>query len=198
MSSMNRQVILVTGTPCVGKTTLSKQLSEDLKAFYVNLTALAEKENLIESRDKERDTAIISEAKMRRKLKQLIENSDSEIIIVDGHYAAAVTPKQLVTYIFVLRRNPHELRDFMQKRGYNSQKQAENLSAEILDVCLVEALQEFPREKICELDLTGKTLNETLTAVKDVLAGKQKCSVGKVDWLGLLVQEGTADEYLNM
>ncbi len=76
-------------------------------------------------------------------------------------------------------------------------KQSENLSAEILDVCLVEALQKQPIEKVCEIDITGKTVDDTLTEVLKVLEGKQKCYVGCVDWLGLLEREGKIDEYLN-
>jgi adenylate kinase len=193
---MDKHVILITGTPCVGKTTLAQKLAQTLNAQYVNLTELAETENLIKEKDPQRDTAIIDEAKMRRKLKQLIEKTENANIIIDGHYAAAVTPKLLVSHIFVLRRHPKQLRELMQKRGYTQQKQSENLSAEILDVCLVEALQKYPEEKICELNITNKTIDETLTEVLNVLEGKQKCNIGTVDWLGMLEREGKTDEYL--
>lgn len=193
---MNKRVILITGTPCVGKTTLAKKLTKALNALYVNLTDLAEKEQLILDKDKERDTTIIDETKMRRKLKKIIDNTDTADIIIDGHYAAAVTPKKATTQIFVLRRNPKELRNFMQKRGFSQRKQDENLSAEILDVCLVEALRNHPKEKVCELDVTGKTVKDTLKEVLSVLEGKTKCDVGCVDWLGMLEREGKIDEFL--
>jgi len=194
---MDKRVILITGTPCVGKTTLAKRLTDTLSAEYVNLTELAEAENLIVEKDPQRDTAIIDEVKMRRKLKHLITKSKNENVIIDGHYAAAVTPKALVTNVFVLRRNPHQLRELMTQRGYRPKKQSENLSAEILDVCLMEALQKLPTEKICELDITDKTLEETLATVVAVLDGKQRCYVGTVDWLGLLEREGKTDQYLD-
>lgn len=193
---MNKRVILITGTPCVGKTTLAKKLTKALNALYVNLTDLAEEEQLILDKDKERDTTIIDETKMRRKLKQIITNTDTTDIIIDGHYAAAVTPKTTVTNILVLRRNPKELRELMQKRGFSQRKQDENLSAEILDICLVEALRSHPKEKVCELDVTGKTVDDTLKTVLLVLEGKTKCGVGYVDWLGMLEREGKTGEFL--
>ena len=193
---MNKQVILVTGTPCVGKTTLAKGLTEELNGEYVNLTELAESQGLILEKDQQRDTLVIDDAKMRRRLKKLIEKSSNTSVIIDGHYAAAVTPKMLVTNVFVLRRNPEQLREFMIKRGYNQQKQSENLSAEILDVCLMEALQKQDKEKICELDCSDKTLAELLSQVKAVIEGKQQCSVGSVDWLGMLEFKGKTDQYL--
>ncbi len=193
---MNKRVILITGTPCVGKTTLAQKLTTALNAQYLNLTDLAEKEKLTQGKDKERDTTIIDEAKMRRKLQQIINSTDSADIIIDGHYAAAVTPKTATTHLFVLRRNPIELRELMQKRGFSQHKQDENLSAEILDVCLVEALRSHPKEKVCELDVTGKTAEDTLKEVLSVLEGKTKCNVGCVDWLGMLEREGKVAEFL--
>jgi adenylate kinase len=192
---MNKRVILITGTPAVGKTTLAKKLAEELKAQYMNLTELSEKEHLELREDKERDTMVVDEVKMRRKLKEIIATAQSDVVI-DGHYAAAVTLKTLVTKVFVLRRNPIELRGFMQKRGYSQSKQDENLAAEILDVCLVEALQKQEKEKVCEFDVTGKTVEDELAEVLAVLEGKKKCYVGGVDWLGLLEREGKLDEYL--
>jgi adenylate kinase len=192
---MNKRVILITGTPAVGKTTLAKKLAEELKAQYMNLTELSEKEHLELREDKERDTMVVDEVKMRRKLKEIIATAQSDVVI-DGHYAAAVTLKTLVTKVFVLRRNPIELRGFMQKRGYSQSKQDENLAAEILDVCLVEALQKQEKEKVCEVDLTGKTVEDELAEVLAVLEDKKKCHVGGVDWLGLLEREGKLDEYL--
>ena len=192
--TMNKRVILITGTPAVGKTTLAKKLAQQLNAQYINLTELAQKEHLALEKDTQRDTTIIDETKMRRKLKTIITKTENDIII-DGHYAAAVTPKTLVTHVFVLRRNPMELREFMKQRGYSEPKQDENLSAEILDVCLVEAIR-TQKGKVCELDVTGKTVEDTLERVLAVLEGKRQCSVGCVDWLGMLEREGKTDEYL--
>jgi adenylate kinase len=192
---MANRVILVTGTPAVGKTTVARRLAEHQSADYVNLTEFAYKENLVLEEDKSRKTAIIDEAKMRRKLKALIRESKKNVV-VDGHYAAAVTPKSMVTNVFVLRRNPIQLRELMRKRQYDEAKQKENLEAEILDVCLVEALSKQEKSKVCELDVSDKTVNETLNEILDVLEGKRGCYVGCVDWLGMLEREGKTAEFL--
>jgi adenylate kinase len=192
---MQKRVILITGTPATGKTTLAQKLAATLNAHYINLTDLAKKEKLITAQDTQRDTAIINETKMRRKLAAIIKTDQTDIVI-DGHYAAAVTPKTQTTHIFVLRRNPTELRPLMQQRGYSKQKQDENIAAEILDVVLTETLQKHPKEKICEIDTTTKTPQETLNDVLAVLEGKKKCRIGCVDWITTLETEGKLDEYL--
>jgi adenylate kinase len=193
---MNKRVILITGTPCTGKTTLATKLAAQLNAQYINLTEFAQKEHLVARKDKQRDTDIINETKMRQKLQQTIDNATPAEIVIDGHYAAAVAPKAAITKIIVLRRNPIELRQLMQNKGFNQQKQDENLAAEILDVCLIEALQQHPKEKVCELDVTEKTVETTLNEVLMVLEGKKECNVGNVDWLGMLEQMGKIDEFL--
>jgi adenylate kinase len=190
-----KRVILITGTPCTGKTTAAKQLAAKLKAQYINLTDYAKTYGLTLGEDKERKTTIIDEEAMQTKLAETINASDNTNIIIDGHYAAAVTPPNLATHVFVLRRNPKELKEFMQKCGFSEAKLNENLSAEILDSCLIEALQ-TQQGKVCELDVTGKTVEETVTDILDVLEKRKKCFSGSVDWLGLLEREGLTDQYL--
>jgi len=194
---MEKQTILVTGTPCVGKTTVSLRLAKELDALYINLTELAKKENLTLCEDEKRKTTIVDETKMRRKLKRIIQKETGNIV-VDGHYAAAVVPKSLVTRVFVLRRNPLELRKFMENCGFQGPKLWENLAAEILDVCLVEALREQENDKVCELDVTGKPTENVVTDVIAVLKGQKKCRVGGVDWLGILETQGVLGEYLRV
>jgi adenylate kinase len=192
---MNKRVILITGTPCTGKTTTAKQLTTMLDALYINLTDYAKTYDLTLGEDKQRKTTIIDEKRMRTKLRQTINSANKANVIIDGHYASAVTPKNLVTNVFVLRRNPKELRQFMEKCGFEGAKLWENLSAEILDICLAEAVQAQPG-KVCELDVTGETVDEVVNEIIDVLEKGKKCYAGYVDWLGMLEQEGVTDQYL--
>jgi len=195
---MNKRVILLTGTPCVGKTTIARQLSKKLDALYVNLTEFAEKENLTMGQDEKRKTVIINEDKMRKKLLQTIDTSQKSNIIIDGHYAAAVVPRNRVAHVFVLRRNPVELRKFMEKCGFQGPKLWENLASEILDVCLVEALSEHEKERVCEMDVTGRTVESVVTGILAIIDSRRKCRVGCVDWLGMLETQGLLDEYLKV
>jgi len=195
---MDKRVILITGTPCVGKTTVARELATRLDALYVNLTELAKQHNLILGEDKERHTAIVDENKMRHKLTEMINSAEKTNIVIDGHYAAAVTPKNKVTRVFVLRRNPVELREFMVKCGFKNQKLWENLASEILDICLVEALQEQEEEKVCELDATEKTIGEVVGEILAILDNRKKCRTSGIDWLGMLEREGKVEEYLRL
>ena len=195
---MNKRVILITGTPCTGKTTIAKQLTAKLDALYINLTDFANTLNLIKDEDKERKTAIIDEKKMRADIAESIDAAEKTTIIVDGHYAAAVVPQHYVTRIFVLRRNPIELRRFMEKLGFQGSKLWENLASEILDVGLFEALREHKREKVWEVDVSGKKAEEATSEIMSVLESPKKFHEDGVDWLGMLEKEGLLGEYLKI
>jgi adenylate kinase len=193
---MIKRVIVITGTPCVGKTTVAQELATKLGAYYINLTEFAKQNNLILGEDEERHTSIVDEDKMREKLAESIETTQKTDIIIDGHYAPAVTPKDKVTNVFVLRRNPIQLREFMVKCGFKDQKLWENMASEILDVCLVDALQAQDIQKVCELDVSEQTVKEVVDDLSAILAGRKKCHVGGIDWLGMLEAQGILDVYL--
>ncbi len=190
-----QRVILITGTPCVGKTTIAKALTAKLNAEYINLTDYAKANNLTKGQDPERDTLIIDEEGMQQSLSETIDTSTNQTIVIDGHYAAAVTPNQHIAQVFVLRRHPKELKEFMEKRGYSGIKLWENLQAEIIDVCLGEAV-EVHAGRVCELDVTGKPVEAVVEDIVAILEKRKACIVGTIDWMGTLEREGVLDEYL--
>ena len=192
-----KHIILITGTPCVGKTSVARLLSQRLNTALVNLTELALRENLVSGKDLERNSIIVDERRMRRKISDIIKKS-SKNVIVDGHYAVNVVPKKLVSYVFVLRRDPVELKGFMEKAGFSGLKLWENLASEILDVCLVDALKVHGKEKVCELDVTGKSVEDVVNEILNILKGRGKCRVGVVDWIGKLESEGLLEEFLKI
>ncbi|MBS7647925.1 MAG: adenylate kinase family protein [Candidatus Bathyarchaeia archaeon] len=194
---MSRLVVLVTGTPCVGKTSVARLLAERLNASYVNLTDLAMRENLVLGRDEKRNTVIVDEQRMRKIIGRIVKNSPEQAIVIDGHYAASVVPKKLTTHVFVLRRDPVELRRFMEKSGFSGSKLWENLAAEILDVCLIDALR-VHGEKVCEIDVSGKSVEDVVEEILEILNGSRQCYIGIVDWLGKLEREGILEEYLRI
>jgi adenylate kinase len=192
-----KKVILIIGSPCVGKTTVSKQLANKLNALHIDLNELAIKEKLTVGTDNERDTLIADDAKLSRRVHQIIrQKGQVQNIIIDGHYATDVVPIEKITKVFVLRRNPKELEKLMRKRGYKGRKIGENLAAEILDICLDDALKSVSVGKVCEIDVTGKGTAEVANEVVSILNNSKPCTVGIVDWLGKLEQEKSLDAFL--
>jgi len=190
-----RRVILVTGTPGVGKTSVSRSLASKLGAVYVSLAELVERERLISGVDKARGTLIADTDRVSKRMQEIIKSCECDVV-VDGHYAVDVVPSKDVQMVFVLRRDPSELKSVMESRGFRERKIGENLVAEILDVCLWDAVSACGPDKVCEIDVSGKRTEEVVKDIILILNGKKKCQVAIVDWLGKLEGEGRLHEYL--
>lgn len=189
------KAIIVTGTPGAGKTTISHKLASKLDIRYVCVTELVKKHQLFTSEDKERQTLVADPKKVSEQLQQILDNTQGKIII-EGHYAPDVVPKKEVYTVFVLRRDPRELKNVLEKRGYNEKKVWENLASEILDVCLLDALTASDTDKVCEIDVSGKTVEAVVDEMILVLEKRKNCNFGTVDWLAKLANDGQLDEYL--
>ena len=190
-----RRVILVTGTPGVGKTVVSRLLASRLKGLRIELADLVKQEELISGVDEARKTLIADMEKVSERTLQIIQDCEGDVII-DGHYAVDVVPAEDAHLVFVLRRHPDELKTFMEKRGFRNRKLWENLAAEILDVCLSEAVETCGVDKVCEIDASGKSVEDVTEDIIQILVGRKECKVGAVDWLRKLDEEGRLDKYL--
>ncbi len=189
------RVIVITGTPGVGKTTVSKSLAERLGALYISLTDVIKKENLVLRVDEKRNTLIVDLRKLSKRVMEIIDNSVE--IVVEGHYAADVVPSALVSYAFVLRRDLDDLKAKLKDRGYEEKKVLENLAAEALDVCLFSAVQAHGIKKVNEIDVTHLDVAEAVEEILQVLNGQKTMKIGKIDWLGKLEKEGRLEEFLH-
>lgn len=190
-----KRIFVVTGTPGVGKTDISERLGEKLHALHIDLGELVKKEKITDGYDEDRQTLIADTTKLARRVEHIIAGT-LKTVIIDGHYGTDVTPRDQLTKVFVLRCHPRQLRQRMEEKGFSNAKVKENLAAEILDVCLYEAIENAGAEKVCELDTTDKVPDAVVTEIMSILKTKSRCFTGIVDWLGQLEMENSLDQYL--
>jgi len=191
-----RKAIVITGTPGVGKTTVGTLLARRLGAEPVELGALVKREALHEGLDEETGSLIVDLGALSKRIIELIASKPDRTFVVIGHYAQNVVPRELVLRAFVLRRDPRELRSVLIARGYSGRKLYENLQAEILDVCLYEAVEAYGPELVYEVDVSGREPIEVVEEMEEALEGGLS-RVGIVDWLGLLEREGELDDFFS-
>ncbi len=153
------------------------------RGVHVNLSDLAERRGIVSGYDESRGTSIVDLELMRKELAVLLKGSE-RLLIIDGHFASEVVPPEAVSLALVLRRAPWILRDELAARGFSEEKVRENVEAELLDVCLVDAVDSLGRERVCEIDTTGKTHGEVLDEAVSIIQGRIPCRRGLVDWLG--------------
>jgi adenylate kinase len=177
-----RRIIVITGVPGVGKSTIAKILKERLGCPLIDISDLARKEELIQEIDEHRGTEIVDMERLIERAHELIVNMEGRVLI-EGHYAYDAAPADLVYRAFVLRRAPWVLKKELEARGYPQVKVMENLEAELLDICLVEALEALGPKVVCEVDTTGRKIGEVVEEIIAISKGEEPCRIGLVDWL---------------
>src|SRR3989344_3036328 len=135
------QIIIVTGTPATGKTTIAKRLAKKQKAAYIDVNLVIKKYKLVDKYDKKLKTNIVDV-----KIIKDYQNKKQSIII-DSHLSHYL-PKKYVDLCIVTKCSLKKLQQRLNKRKYHQQKIRENMDAEILDVCLLEAILNKHKVKV--------------------------------------------------
>lgn len=178
------QVIFISGTPCVGKTTLASELSKRLGANLVRINELAIGKDLILGIDNKKGYKIIDVPKLDVALGEIIDNLDSDkLLIVEGHLSHLCTGADKV---IILRVHPSVLEKRLADRQYSDSKIRENLEAEALDVCGVEAYESYGND-VCEIDVSDLSIDETINYVADVIFDKKEFPFGEIDFMNWLI-----------
>ena len=152
-------ILSISGTPCTGKSSAAALVGKMLGWEVLDLNKLAEKKGLYSGFDKERNTKIVDVEKVESEVVKLAKSN----LILESHYAHDL-PND---FTIILRCNPGELRKRMKKRGWPSKKIEENVQAEIMEICLSEAL-EHGRE-VLEIDTTGLDTGEVARKVVEAM-----------------------------
>ena len=146
------KVIIVTGSVGSGKTTLSKKLAGMMNFEHVDVNKVIKEHNLSEGYDKKRETKIIDTKKLNAVLmKEIRKYKDRKGVVIDSHLSHHF-PKRHVSACIVTKCDLKVLETRLRKRKYSGEKVRENLDAEIFDVCLNEAKENYG--KIFVVDTT--------------------------------------------
>ena len=185
------QVFVITGTPGTGKTTVSRILSNKLHAHHVELSSYSKENGYILEEDEERDTSIVDMDALGVAIQK--EITGKKIVILDGHFGQDLLDPDDVERVFILRKQPWDLKTVLYQREYSSEKVWENLEAEIMGVITHQSTENYPVEKLVEVDTSGKTPEETVEEIIELIQEGKTTDFNPIDWilnpetLGLLV-----------
>lgn len=190
------KIIFITGTPCVGKTTIASNLVDNLTDNFntklIKINDLAIKNNLILGNDPNKGYKIVDISALDENLSKNIEDffnlkmvdDNPKLVVVEGHLSHLCTN---CDKCIVLRLNPLILKKRLESRGYKESKVNENLEAEALSVCSVEAFENHGN-RVNEIDTTNKSVDDVVNIIKDIIFNDTHFSVGNVDFMNWILE----------
>ena len=151
--------IIITGSPGVGKTSVSKKLGEMLKCLVFNEKQFA-LEKGIGSWDEEQDELIIPLGEFAGAVEGLFRAERN--VVVEGHLLCELRLKP--DFVVLIRLHPELLEARLESRGYTAEKLQDNVFCEGIDYCKKHVERNYEAEKIVEVQ-SGKTIKETLDRI---------------------------------
>ena len=194
------KLIIITGSPGCGKTTLSKRLTNLLNCISISLNELVVSKKFIIDYEERRDTYIIDFDKLENYLFNYIEETkkkDIEYLIIEGHFADFL-PNNLIDFVIILRCHPDVLLERLERRNYKREKILENIQAEILGNCSNYIVQKELSCPIFEFNTSEMDLEALIHLILRFLEGKEdlhKYFIGNIDWLNELFETDRLNEF---
>jgi adenylate kinase len=188
--------VVITGNPGVGKHTCAKFVSEKLgKAKLIDINRVILSNNAVTLPT----SAVngIGEIEVKKTEKLILEEiKKTKDVVIVGHLAPYVLRTTGIDLVAVLRRSPYQLAKIFRQRKYSPMKMKENIAAEILGITLYDSVETFGKERVAELDTTGKTPQDIAKDIVSKLQKKSRKQIGIIDWLSLVYEKGDAQKFL--
>ena len=194
--------ILISGTPGTGKTSVSEAIAKKINAKVINLSLFARKESLVSDYDKERDTWVINEEKLRNKTLKLIRNSKKEgieVLIIESHFTDII-PEKPIDFVIILRCEPEILSQRLRMRGYSEKKIIENTQSEILGSSANFFIQKKFKPPLFEIDTSKLSINQLRDEIIKIYHDNEYGEIyelGKIDWLEKLFKSNDLMKYFD-
>ncbi len=138
------KVIVITGVPGTGKTTIAKKLSKRLNFHYINANNIILKHKLSEGYDRKRKTRLVDIKKLNKvllkEIKLIKKTKKYKGMVIDSHLSHYL-PRKYIDVCIVTKCDIKELNKRLKNKKFHRGKILENLQAEIFDICHQEAIE---------------------------------------------------------
>ncbi|MEM1873976.1 MAG: AAA family ATPase [Acidilobaceae archaeon] len=173
-------LVLVVGTPGVGKSSVGSLLAELLGCVFVEARVVYEEKGALAPDPTGREARVVLAERAGEAVASFAESLSSCAVVAD------VSPSlwlehagEHVALVVLLRLHPLVLKKRLESRGWSSAKILENTLAEAFNVIAEELLDSS--SDVVEIDCTGRS---ALEVVEEVLKSIESWNTGvSIDWL---------------
>ena len=159
--------ILITGTTCVGKSTLGSELLKSLSDYeLIESKAFLEENNLLEEFDQDRQSWIYSPDKLDEKLEEYLKTKNNVLFI---GAPALVNENYIELVIVLVCLQPKKLESRLIERKYSKAKILENVEAEVMGEIQGTMESHYPIEKILVLDSCDNNIEALVSLIMERL-----------------------------
>ena len=177
------RVIVVTGTPASGKTTVARGLAKKLgDSELIGANELVKSLHLYRKRSAEGE--IIADMKrLKAELEKRIRNSKAKFVIIEGHLLCDIRIRKATA--IVIREHLKMLLVRMRRRGYGTKKIEGNIVSEAIDYCGVNSLSNY--DSVHEVMGGRKAVERIVGIIKGKRAGEEIDMLGELDGMARLL-----------
>jgi adenylate kinase len=177
------KIIIVTGTPGVGKTVLSNILARKTGSVYLNLGEHVKQEKLYSRFDRSSKSYVIDERRLRKSLLEFFKTHSRMSIVVETHWLGRFMPKRHGMVAIVVRLDPVILANRLRGRRWPKRKVWENVESELIDLSIYEALKLLGARRVYQVDATRKRPSELFREALKLLSSRNGWNGLSPNWL---------------
>jgi len=179
---------IITGSPGVGKHTVTKKIAEMMKYKILDVNKIALDSGFFEDANETKDVDV-------KKLGRFIKSKITKRTLIVGHLAPYVVSKNQIKTVIVLRKNPYQLLKVYKKRKYSKKKIFDNIGSEILGTIAFDSIKKFGKNKTFHIDTSSKSTQTTIKKIQTAFNGKFEND--KIDWLYLVSKRNDLKKFFS-
>ncbi len=162
------KVIVITGTPASGKTTIADKVAKRIgDAEVIHANDIVRSKRLFTAYA--RDGAMLAQmGRLKKELEKRIRSSKKGVVIVEGHLLCDMRIRKAIA--IVVREHLRVLEGRMEKRGYAVSKIKENIISEAIDYCGISAQKNYGQ--VFEIMNGKRAVSEVTSLIKGMKTTK--------------------------
>jgi len=179
LTKMNKDFIIISGTPGTGKSSIGKILSDEINCKYIEVSEFAIRKGLVLPDETGRNTYVIKEDELKE---EILKESNGLTILVTHYPDIFLDDDRFylnTAFVILLRTNPLILMKRLENKGWDNKKIYENVLAEAFNT-IAEDIYDY-NDMIIEIDTTNVKPEDSLNVIFNKIAS---LDFGiKINWL---------------